>query len=88
MTNLVRTGNYLEAMALSSIVDEIMESVNSSVTYSNDGSSQNKVGSYIVQSITIDGKQRTLPAMSIVTESRESIADLEITTLKILSASF
>ena len=87
MTNLVRTGNYLEAMALSSIVDEIMESVNSSVTYSNDGSSQNKVGSYIVQSITIDGKQRTLPAMSIVTESRESIADLEITTLKILSAS-
>ena len=87
MTNLVRTGNYLEAMALCCIVDEIMESDNAAVTYSNDGSSQNKVGSYIVQSITIDGKQRTLPAMSIVTESRESIADLEITTLQILSAS-
>ena len=40
----------------------------------------------MVQSVTIDGKQRTLPTMSIFTESRESLAELEKSTMKILSA--
>ena len=86
MTNLVRTRHYVEALALSSIVDELMSSEGGSITYSNDGSAQNKVGNYVVQSITINGKQRVLPALSIVSESKESLKDLEITTLKILSA--
>ena len=44
------------------------------------------VGSYMVQSLTINGVQRSLPTLRIFTESRLSLKDLEITTLKILSA--
>ena len=86
MTNLVRTRSYLEAMALNNIVEEIMSSDSGTITYSNDGSSLNKVGSYVVQSITVDGVQRALPSLSIITESRETLKELEKTTLKILSA--
>ena len=74
-------------MALNAIVQEMMEEGNtSSITYSNDGSSMNGVGSFVVQSLTINGVRRTLPTLGIFTESRESLKDLEITTLKILSA--
>ena len=50
----------MEAMALGSIVEEVMTD-GAIITYSNDGSAQSGVGSYVVQSLTIDGKQRTLP---------------------------
>lgn len=63
MTNLVRTKNYVEAMALNSIVEELMNSDGGSITYSNNGSALNRVGSYVVQSITVKGTQRALPAM-------------------------
>ena len=56
------------------------------ITYSNDGSSKSGVGSYVVQSFIINGKQRSLPVMPIFTESKESLKELEITTLKIISA--
>ena len=46
-----------------------------------------RVGSYVVQSLTLNGVQRCLPTISIFTESRESLKDLEIYTLKVLSAS-
>ena len=72
MTNLVRTRNYMEDLALNEIFEELMKSVGGSITYSNDGSALNKVESNIVQ--------------SVVTESHESLKDLDITTLKILSA--
>ena len=56
------------------------------ITYSNDGSSKSGVGGYVVQSLfIINGKQRSLPVMPIFTESEESLKELEITTLKILS---
>lgn len=87
MTNLVRTRSYVEAMALNNIVEEMMSSDSSSITYANDGSSMSKVGNYVVQSIHVNGIERALPALSIVTESHESLKELEITTLKILSAS-
>lgn len=88
MTNIVRTRDFAEAMALNSIVEEVMNSSEgSSVTYSNDGSAMNKVGSYVVQSITVNGVQRALPALTITTESHETLKDLELTTLRILSAS-
>jgi len=86
MTNLVRTRDYMEALALNAIVEEIMSNENSSITYSNDGSALNKVGKYIVQSITINGVQRALPSLSVVTETHENLKNLEITTLQILSA--
>lgn len=44
------------------------------------------VGSYVVQSFTINNVQRSLPTFSIFTESRESLKDLESTTQIILCA--
>ena len=84
-TNICRVEPYYEAMALSSIVEEVMNG-KKVVMYANDGSSMNGVGSYVVQSITIDGVQRPLPTFSIFTESRESLEELESMTLRILSA--
>ena len=40
----------------------------------------------MVQYVTIDGKQWTLPTTGILTESRESLAELEKSTIEILSA--
>ena len=53
----------MEAMALCKIVEDLMTD-GAVVTYANDGSAQNGVGSYVVQSLTIDGQQRTLPTFS------------------------
>ena len=55
--------------------------------YSNDGSAQSGVGSYVVQSFTINGVKRSLPTASVVTETRETLSDLIENTLNILSAS-
>ena len=85
-SNMRRVEPYLEAMALASIVEEIMGGKKLVVTYSNDGSAMSGVGSYVVQSFTINNVQRALPTFSIFTESRESLKDLESTTLKILCA--
>ena len=56
------------------------------VTYSNDGSAMSGVGSYVVQSFTINSVQRVLPTFSIFTESRDSLKEMEIMTIKILCA--
>lgn len=85
-SNVKRIEPYVEAMILSSITEQIMCSSESTIVYSNDGSALSRVGNFVVQSISIDGKQRALPTMGIFTESRESLADLEKTTLQILSA--
>ena len=87
MKNLVHTEPYFEAMALSSIVKEMMsENTIASITYSNNGSSMSVVGSYVVQSLALNSVQRCPPTFGIFTESCESLKDLEICTLKILSA--
>ena len=74
-------------MILSDITHQIMDSKENTIVYSNDGSAQSGVGNYVVQSISINGVQRTLPTLGIFTESRESLAELEKTTFQILSAS-
>lgn len=56
------------------------------ILYSNDGSAMSGVGSYVVQSMTINGSSRTLPTFGIVSEARESLSELELSTLEILSA--
>ena len=56
------------------------------ITYSYDGSSTSGIGAYIVQSLSINGLQHCLPTLGIFTETLESLKDLEITTLKMLSA--
>ena len=68
------------------IVEEIMNG-SKAIMYANDGSAMSGVGSFVVQSLTIDGKQRPLPTFSIFTETRESLEELEKMTLRILSAS-
>ena len=51
-------------MALSQIVSEIIDGTKA-VMYANEGSSQNGVGSYVGQSLTIEGVQRALPTLAI-----------------------
>ena len=87
MKNTLHTEPLFEAMALCAIVDEIMSrETDAAITYSNDGSSMDEVGSYVLQSLTMNGVQRTLPTLAIFAERRESLKDLELTTLQILSA--
>ena len=87
MRNINRTEAYVEALVLSGIAHYIMSSEDETVvTYSNDGSSQSGVGGYIVQSFSIDGKQRVLPTLSIFSESRATLKELELMTFQMLSA--
>ena len=86
MKSFLHTELLLEAMVLNAIVEEMMdENIQASITFSNDGSSMSGVGTYVVQSLTINGVQCALATLPIFTESRESLKRLQITTLKILS---
>ena len=58
----------------------------SCVVYSNDDSLQSGVCSYIVQSLTINGKPRTFLTFGVITESISTLAELMKTPLDILSA--
>ena len=73
-------------MALNAIVEEIMKDEITATVYANDGSSQSGIGSYIVQSLKENGKQRGFPTFGIFIESRESLVELEAATRKILTA--
>ena len=84
--NILQIELFFEAMALNAIVEEIMKDDTTATVYANDGSSWSRVRSYIVQSLTMNGEQRPLPSFGIFKESRESLAELEATTLKILFA--
>ena len=87
MRNINRTEAYVEALVLSGIAHDIMSSEDETVvTYSNDGSSQSGVGGYIVQSFSIDGKQRVLPTLRIFSESRATLKELELMNFQMLSA--
>ena len=54
--------------------------------YANDGSVQSGVGNHVVQSMTLDGVQLPLPTFSIFTETRKSLEELEVMTLRMLTA--
>ena len=66
-SNINRLDPYVEAMVLSSITEQMINSENSTIVYSNDGFGLSGVGNYVVQSVTTNGTQRTLPTMSIFT---------------------
>ena len=77
-TNMNRTKPYFEIMILASIVTEIMSPESeTTITYSNDGSSQSGAGNFIVQSFIINGKQRALPTLPIFTEFVQSLKEVE-----------
>ena len=84
----LREEGYMEAFVLAGIVLEIMspESIKSAITISNDGSAQSGVGNYVVQSFFIYGKQRALPTLPIFTESQNSLAEMQLFILRMLSA--
>ena len=52
-----------------------MMSNNSTIVYFNDGSGMSGAGNYVIQSVNINEKQRTLPTMSFFAESIESLAE-------------
>ena len=65
-SNTRRTETYVKALVLAAIANEIMASnPETVVTCPNDCSSQSGVGSYVVQSFCINGKQRALPSSNI-----------------------
>ena len=57
------------------IVEEIMNG-SKAIMYANDGSAMSGVGSFVVQSLTIDGEQRPLPTFSIFTETQKCLEEL------------
>ena len=77
-TNMNRTKPYFEIMILASIVTEIMSPESeTTITYSNDGSSKSGAGNFIVQSFIINGKLRALPTLPIFTEFVQSLKEVE-----------
>ena len=89
-SNNRRVEPEMEAMALCSIVEEIMDNSNvgeNCVILSNDGSSASGVGAYVVQSLTVNGIPWNLPILGVCTESRETLAELGRCILDMLAAS-
>ena len=87
-TNSNKTEAYVEALILAGIANEIMlPDSHIVVTYSNDGSAQSGVGNNVVQSFSINGKQRAISTMSIFTKSKTSLKEMQSITLKMLAAS-
>ena len=87
-TNSNRTEDYVEALILAGIANEIMlPDSYVVVTYSNDGSAQSGVRNYVVQSFSINGKQRALPTLNIFTKSKASLKEMQLMTFKMLAAS-
>ena len=64
-SNINRTELSAEAMVLPSVMDDMVspDSEDTVMTYANDGSSKSKVGSFVVQSFIVNGKQRVLPVI-------------------------
>ena len=86
-SNTVHKEAFTETFILSEIVEEIMGSDDKTVVvYSNDGSAQKGVGKFVVQSFLIGEKRRTLPTMSIISETKESLSELQEFTYKMLCA--
>ncbi|KAI8514440.1 hypothetical protein Bbelb_070310 [Branchiostoma belcheri] len=69
-------GKSIEMLALYEIVKEMMDS----------DEQKQGAGSFSVQGITVKGKYRSLPTLSIASESRQNLADLKVAKLQILKA--
>ena len=78
------TGQAIETYTLKCIVDEIMASDESVITYHEDGSKKKGVGSFMVQGVTINGKFRAFPTLPIASERKENLGQLKLAILNIL----
>ena len=61
--------SYMEAMALHSIAEEVMNGEDTCVVWSNDGSSQSGVGVYVVQSLIINGTTFIVFALTLASNN-------------------
>ena len=80
------TGQALTALCLSEIVEEMMKDGGGVITFHDDGSRTQWVGSYSVQGITINNKFRPLPTLPVASECRSNLAALKVAVLSILAA--
>ena len=81
-----RVGKALEAFTLATIASKIIETDDTScVTYHDDGSRKQGVGSYSVQGVTINDEYFAFPTLKICSETRQNLADLKITVLNLLA---
>ena len=68
-----------ELLALTSIVEKMMTSdQTSTITYHDDGSRKQGTGAFSVQGITIDRKYHALPTLALARETRSNLKDLEV----------
>ena len=63
-----RAEGAIQALPLSCLVEEIMDSDESVITYDTDSSKVQGIGAYFAQGVTIDEKYRSLPALPISNE--------------------
>ena len=83
---IIAMGKAREALALSSIVEKMMNSEErATIVYHDDGSKKQGAGSFSVQGITIDRKFYPFPTLSLSSETRENLSRLKLTILDILS---
>ena len=82
--------NYklFEAMTLNLLVEDVIKGnkTETCVVYSFNGPAMNGIGNYVVHSFIINGIHRSLSTFDVFSESKETLKDLQITTLDILSA--
>ena len=71
---------------MSKIVEEMMKDGGGVITYHDDGSRTQGVGSYSVQGITIKNKFRPLPTLPVASECRSNLAALKVAVLSIMAA--
>ena len=80
-------GRAREALALHCLVEKIMDSDEKSIiTYHDDGSKKQGVGSFSVQGVTIEKKFYPFPTLALASETRQNLTQLKLTLLAILSA--
>ena len=84
--NISEKMKSFEAAVLREIAQEIFTAESAVVTYHDDCSRKQGAGAYSVQGITIHGKFRPLPTLRIAAETRQNLADLKVTILRMLSA--
>ena len=83
-----KNSRLFEAMTLNLLVEDVMKrnKTETCVVYSFDDPAMNGIGNYVVQSLTVNGVRWSSPILGVFSKSRETLQDLQITTLDILSA--
>ena len=73
--NVRNNSKFFETRTINLVVGDIMKNLNSKtcIVYSYNGSGMNKVGSYMMQSLTIKGVRRSLPTLHVFAKTMETL---------------